>query len=99
MDTDDLSKETYKGILGEAEKLTHDLILQYGQLSYECKNETEYLEKAKKLTRVIMELNDSALNYLFFGNLPAKKDMQTTLKKIIDNIEKVQKNTHSKSTL
>lgn len=30
MDTDDLSKETYKGILGEAEKLTHDLILQYG---------------------------------------------------------------------
>lgn len=46
-----------------------------------------------------MELNDSALNYLFFGNLPAKKDMQTTLKKIIDNIEKVQKNTHSKSTL
>lgn len=38
-----------------------------------------------------MELNDSALDNLFFGNLPAKKDMQTTLKKIIDNIEKVQK--------
>lgn len=38
-----------------------------------------------------MKLNDSALDNLFFGNPPAKKDVQTTLKKIIDNIEKVQK--------
>ena len=29
MDTDDLSREAYKGILIEAEILTHDLTLQY----------------------------------------------------------------------
>lgn len=41
MDTHDLSKESYQGILLEAEKLTHDLTLLYGVLSSEC--ETEYL--------------------------------------------------------
>lgn len=91
MDTDDLSKEAYKGILGEAEKLTENLTLQYGLLSDECKDETEYLEKAKKLTYQIMKLNDTVLDDLFFGNPPEKKDLQATLKKIIDNIEKVQK--------
>ena len=50
MDTDDLSREAYNGILIEAEKLTHDLTLHYGLLSYDCKNESEYIDKAKKLT-------------------------------------------------
>lgn len=43
MDTDDLSRESYDGILVEAEKLTHDLTLHYGLLSYNCKDETEYI--------------------------------------------------------
>lgn len=30
MDTDELSKESYEGILVTAEKLAHDLTLQYG---------------------------------------------------------------------
>jgi hypothetical protein len=51
MDTDDLSVEAYKGILIEAEKLTHDLTLHYGLLSYDCENEAEYLKKAAKLTK------------------------------------------------
>ena len=51
MDTDDLSTETHSGILGEAEKLSHDLTLQYGMLSYECLNEQDYIDKAEKLTK------------------------------------------------
>ena len=51
MDTDDLSREAYDGILIEAEKLTHDLTLHYGLLSYSYNNEAEYIEKAEKLTR------------------------------------------------
>ena len=91
MDTDDLSREAYWAILGEAEKLTENLTLRYGLLSYECKNEIEQLEKAKELSYQIMQLNDNALYDLFFEDPPAKKDLQATLKKIIDNIEKVQK--------
>lgn len=54
MDTDDLSREAYGGILIEAEKLTHDLTLHYGLLSESCNNEAEYIEKAEKLTREII---------------------------------------------
>ena len=58
MDTDDLSREAYNGILIKAEKLTHDLTLHYGLLSSECKNETEYVEKAEKFTTEILKVDD-----------------------------------------
>ena len=89
MDTDDLSREAYDGILIEAEKLTHDLTLHYGLLSYNCKNETEYIEKAEKLTTEIMEVKDYKLDDLFWGNPPNKERLGSTLKKILRNIEKV----------
>jgi len=41
MDTDDLSREAYEGIIFEAERLTHDLTLHYGLLSYDYDEETE----------------------------------------------------------
>ena len=49
MDTDDLSKESYNAILGEAESFHHDLTLQFGLLSYECSNEDEFLEESIRL--------------------------------------------------
>jgi hypothetical protein len=51
MDTDDLSRDSYEGILIEAEKLVHDLTLQFGVLSGDCKNETENLYKVCQLQR------------------------------------------------
>ena len=89
MDTDDLSREAYKGILIEAEKFNHDLTLHYGLLSYDCKNEDEYIVKAEKLTKSIMEVKESELDDLFFGNPPNKKRLDSTLKKILINIENV----------
>jgi hypothetical protein len=53
MDTVDLSRESYDGIIVEAEKLTHNLTLHYGLLSYDCKDETEYIDKADELAREI----------------------------------------------
>ena len=58
MDTDDLSKEAYTGILLEAEKLTHDLTLHYGVLFSECKDEADYIDKALEMTRDIMQADD-----------------------------------------
>jgi len=89
MDTDDLSRESYEGILIEAEKLTHDLTLHFGVLSGNCKNETEYLDKAEKLTQEIMKAEDWEIDDLFWGNPPPKKELEITCKKILENIQKV----------
>lgn len=89
MDTDDLSSEAYDAILIEAEKLTHDLTLHYGLLSSDCKNESEYLDKAEKLTREISQVDDCELEDLFWGNPPDKNKLINTCKKILENIEKV----------
>ena len=89
MDTDDLSREAYQGIIIEAEKFTHDLTLRYGVLSGYCKNETEYLDKAQQLTREIRQADDWQLDDLFFGNPPDKEQLDMTCKKILANIEKV----------
>lgn len=89
MDTDDLSRESYEGILIEAEKLSHDLTVHYGILSGDCKNEAVYIEKAEKLTREIMQLEDWELDDLFWGNPPGKDKFEFTCRKILENIEKV----------
>ena len=89
MDTGDLSRESYEGILIETEKLTHDLTIHYGVLSYDCKDETEYIDKAEKLTREIIEADDVELDDLFWGNPPDKERLYFTCRKIIENIEKV----------
>jgi hypothetical protein len=44
MDTDELSDETYSGIIPEAEKFPHDITLRFGILSYGCKNESAYTD-------------------------------------------------------
>ena len=89
MDTDDLSKESYEGIIMEAEKLTHDLTVHYGVLSFECKNETEYIDKAEELTREIIQAEDWELDDLFWGNPPENEKLNFTCEKILENIEKV----------
>ena len=45
MDTGDFSEEAYKAIIVEAEMFNHDLTLQFGLLSSDCKNENDFIEK------------------------------------------------------
>jgi len=91
MDTDDLSREAYSGILIEAEKFDHDLTLQFGLLSYECKNEQEYLVKAKLLIEMIRRLEEYDFPSIFFETLPDKNSLHKVLDKLLDNISKVEK--------
>ena len=79
MDTDELSREAYEGILLDAEKLTHDLTLQYGVLSYACKDEAEYIDIALEMTRYIRQADDWELDDLFWGNSPNKEKLNFTL--------------------
>lgn len=87
MDTGDLSEETYRAILIESERFNHDLTLQFGLLSGECKNEKEFIEKSAKLINEMKNYDDIDLDDMFFGNPPKIKGFQMTLKKILDNIE------------
>ena len=89
MDTDDLSVETYDGVLGEAENLHHDLTLQFGLLSSECSNEEEYLEKASQLIKEFMSYKSENLSDIFYDDVPDLKTFKRTLKNILTNIEKI----------
>lgn len=91
MDTHDLSREAYNGILLEAEKLTHDLTLHYGVLSSDCEDEPDYIDKALEMTRDILDANDYELDDLFWGNPPDKEKLNHTLQTIINNIEAIKK--------
>ena len=91
MDTDDLSREAYNGILLEAEKLTHDLTLHYGLLSGACEDEADYIDKALEMTKKIMRADDWELDDLFWGNPPDKEKLNLTLQTIINNIEHIKK--------
>jgi hypothetical protein len=55
MDTDDLSREAYEGIIFEAERLTPDLTLHYGLLSYDNDEETEL---KKRLSSALVDYQD-----------------------------------------
>ena len=91
MDTDELSTEAYEAIIIEADKFNHDLTLQFGVIASSCKNEREYLHKAKELIEKIQKLDKSHLLDIFFGSPPDKKYLVLTLKKILTNISEIEK--------
>ena len=91
MDTDELSREGYEGVLLEAEKLNHDLTLHYGLLSGFCEDEADYIDKAIELTNEIMQADDWELDDLFSENPPDKEKLNFTLQAIIVNIESIRK--------
>jgi len=90
MDTDELSNEAYDGVIVEAEKLHHDLTLQFGVLASTCNNEEEYLLKAKLLIEEIQKLDKSSLSEIFFDSIPDKKKLNFTLEKMLNNILEVE---------
>ena len=90
MDTDDLSNETYKAVIIEAEKFNHDLTLQFGVLASSCKNEKEYLMYAKELVQEIKELDEFDLEDMFFGKIPDISHLHKCLQQIELNIAEVE---------
>jgi hypothetical protein len=89
MDTDDLSRETYRAILIEAEKFNHDLTLRFGVMAEHCKDEHEYIEKSIKLIDFLRNADKIRLSEIFFGDVPDLKALRLTLDRISNNIDKV----------
>jgi hypothetical protein len=91
MDTDDLTTKTYNAILGEAEKFHSDLTLQFGLLSYDCNNETEFIKKSEALIGAIKKYNKADISDMFFGDPPSINDLRKALDKILSNISALKK--------
>lgn len=91
MDTDELSEQTYKAIIIEAELFNHDLTLQFGVLSSSCKDEDDYIKKSLDLIEEMKTYDKIDLDDMFFGNPPEMKAFQFTLNKIEGNIKKVKR--------
>ena len=86
IDTDDLSDKTYRAVMVEAEKFDHNLTLQFGLLSYQCKDETDFIRKSKFLIKRMLKFNRADMEDMFFGEPPAKKAFHDALWKILGNL-------------
>jgi hypothetical protein len=91
MDTDDLSTEAYKGIIIESGNFNHDLTLQFGLLSNDCKNEQEFINKSIQLIIFLRNATFADLTDIFFGKAPNITQLNKTLDKISDNIASVKR--------
>ncbi len=91
MDTGDLSEETYRTIMIEAEMFNHDLTLQFGLLSSDCKDENDFIEKSIQLISEMKKYDDIDLDNMFFGNPPKMNNFHAALKRILDNIVELKK--------
>jgi hypothetical protein len=93
MDTDDLSKPIYKGIIIEAERFNHDLTLQFGVLASGCKDDDDYLNHAEALIKYWLQVNnfDYLINGVFFGESVNEEDFRKTLNTLLSNINEIRK--------
>ena len=89
MDTGDLTNKTYKAIMIEAERFDPNLTLQFGLLSYECKNEKIFIQKSARLIHEMMTYREEEIDDLFFGSPPTKNEFHKALNKILHNISKL----------
>jgi len=91
MDTDDLSKATYNGVLIEAERFNHDLTLQFGLLASGCKDDDDYLNQAEALIKEWLQIDDfeDIIDDIFYGESVNEKEFKKTLNKILSNIAEI----------
>ncbi len=87
IDTGDLTDKTYKAIMIEAERFDHNLTLQFGLLSYQCKNEADFIKKSEQLIKQMLKYSIADIDDVFFGEPPTKKDFHNALHKILENIK------------
>ena len=86
IDTGDLTDKTYQAIMIEAERFDHNLTLQFGLLSYQCKDEADFIKNSKQLIKQMLTYNMADIDDVFFGEPPTKKEFHNALNKILNNI-------------
>jgi len=89
MDTDDLSEDLYKAVIGTASKFHEDLRLQFGLLAEDCKDEDGYLMKSLDFIKEVKEDLECAIDEIFFDNPLTIKQLEKALKEIESELEEV----------
>ena len=98
MDTDQLSKEAYDGIIIAAEKFHHDLTAEFGVLSYNTADENEYFKNVIELIKDFKKMKKYELEDIFTENIPTIKAFHLALDTIMVNIEQVMQIPENKRT-
>lgn len=93
MDTDDLSRPTYNGIIIEAEKFNHDITLQFGVLASDCKDDDDFLNKAETMINNWLKVDDfeQMIDDVFYGEPVDEEEFKNTLNKLLSNIAEIRK--------
>lgn len=93
MDTDDLSIQTYNGIILECERYKHDLTLQFGVLASNCRDDDDYLNQAEAMIKewLVDEDFDIVADDIFFGESVNLDAFRNTLEKLLSNISEIRK--------
>lgn len=91
IDVSDLTDTTYDAIITESDRFDDNLTLQFGLLSYECEDETDFIKKSEKLIRKMLKYNVGTIDDIFFGEPPSKAEFHRILHKLLSNIEKLKK--------
>ena len=86
IDTEDLSRKTYKAIILEADKFNDNLTLRFGLLSYGCDDEKEFIKKSELLIQEMFSYDEDDMDELFFGEPPTRESFYKALNKILSNI-------------
>lgn len=96
MDTDDLSTETYTGVLIEAENFNHELTSEFGILAIDCQDDDEFLEASLKLIAEFKTFTTDDLNSIFLDNIPDLASFKKLLETITNNINNIRKTPQAK---
>ena len=96
MDTDDLSTETYTGVLIEAENFHHDLTSEFGILSMDCEDDDEFLDASLQLIEEFKTFTAEDLDSIFLENVPDLASFQNLLETITNNIINIKRTPQDK---
>ena len=91
MDRDDLSKDAYRAVIVDSDRLHQDLTLRFGLLAEGCSDEYAFLEECRLLTLELKRLKPNDFADIFFDNPPEMSALKKTLDSILQNIAKVQR--------
>lgn len=93
MNTEDLSKQTYKGIILTSERFNHNLALQFAVLTSCCKDDDDYLNRSEEMiNNWLAEWNtEEIIDDIFDDQKVNMKAFKKTLNKLLMNIENIRK--------
>ena len=90
MSRDDLSRESYRGVIIEAEIFHYNLTWEFANIAACCANEKDYLDRAKELICEIRNFDNGDIDDMFLGVAPDKRALDNILDRILINIAEVE---------